>query len=232
MLALIVLALMLFASPSWAAITCTGTSFPFNAPSNPQTQAYTVPSVTNGVTFIGFSIRPDTRTVVGTPTLGGITLTHVGARAVSTDTATDVYQLINAASGSQTISIQYSAAPLSLVVTAVTCDNVDQATPVSSTTTATGSGTSVTVNCAGTTGGLVLDFAAADQNSSLTTGAGQTNIDQDVADGVLAAGASREAGAATVTMSHTISNSSNWGTVCLALKEAAASIFGLQRRMP
>ena len=231
MLALVMIAVMLLASPSWAAITCTGTSFPFNTPSNPETQAYTVPAVTNGITLIGFSIRPATRTITGTPTLGGVTLTHVGDRAVSSNTATDVYQLVDAASGSQTISIEYSAAPLSLVVTAVTCENVDQATPVSDTTTATGTGTTVSVTCSSTTDGLVVDFAGANGGTTLTTGAGQTSIDKDSADGVLAAGASSEPGAATVTMSHTVS-SGDWGTVCASLKLAASSIFGLQRRMP
>lgn len=219
---LLVLFVLLLAQPAWA-ITCTGTSYPFNTPSDPQGQAHTFPSLTNGIAIVHSAVRNGARIVQSTPTIGGVSTTRINARTASTDTVTELFYLLNPSSGSQTVSVDWDNTPLSYVLTVVTCDGVNQSSPIADDASASGSSTTVSVNCTSASGQLVLDFVSADNNTSLTTGAGQTNLDQDVADGVLAAGASSEPGAATVTMSETLSVSNDWATICVALAEAVST---------
>lgn len=208
--------------PSWSyAITCTGTSFPINAPTDPQAQDYTVPSVGSGITLIHAAVRGGSRTV-SSITIGGLSTTQIATRLSSTSHAAALYYRLNVPSGVQSISVDWDAAPLSYVLTAVTCGGVNQTSPIAVSNTATGTtGTTITVDCAGTVAGqLVLDFAAADTNTTLTRGAGQTEIDQDVSDGVLVGGSSSEPGGGTITMSNTIS-SDDWSTFCVALAQVS-----------
>ena len=216
----LVLALVVLLAPlsAQAEITCTGQSFAFNAPSDPQAQDYTVPSVSNGVTFVHAAVRNSSRTVTAA-TLAGNTMTQIGTRQASTDTASEVFYWINATPGTNSISINWDATPLSYVLTAVTCAGVNQSTPVASNNAATGAGgTTATVTCTGTTGSQkVLDFVSLDATSgTLTARAGQTNIDNDTADAVLGAGVSEEPGGGDITMSQTIT-AGDWTTICAVL---------------
>lgn len=221
------LALLLFfvffltSNTGWAAITCTGQSFPFNTPSNPQAQNYTVPSVSNGITIIHVGTRLSTRTVTSS-TIGGGATTQIGSRVTSTDTANEVFYSLNVSSGVQSISVGWDGTPSSYVLTAVTCEGVAQSSPVAVTNSASGSGSGITVNCAGTSASqLVLDFATSDGPTGLTVGGGQTNIDNDIADALLTAGVSSEPGGGTVTMSQT-GGGGDWTTICAALNAATA----------
>ncbi len=218
------LASLLSPGMGWAAITCTGQSFPFNAPTDPQAQDYTVPSVTNGITIVHAAVRNSLRTV-NAITIGGNAMTQIGTRQASTDTASEVYYRLNVASGTQSISVGWDATPLSYVLTAVTCGDVNQTTPIAVNNAATGTGgTTATVTCTGTSSGQkVLDFVSLDAPAgTLTPGAGQTNIDNDIADNILVAGISEEAGGGDVVMSQTIT-SGDWTTICAALSPAATA---------
>lgn len=230
---IIALVLLLVPSLSSAAITCTGTSFPFNTPTNPQAQDYTVPTVTNGITFAHVAARSGARDVTAI-TIGGVNVfsNRVETLVVGTDAVTEVFYLINATAGVNSVNVTWDAGPLSYVLTMVTCDNVDQSTPIADSNSATGTtGTAVTVDCNSAVGQLVVDFMGADSNTTRTEGAGQTNIDKDVADATLLAGASYEAGASpTVTMSHTLGASGDWATICASLAPFVDSSFGPLRR--
>ena len=215
--------LLLFpTAPTWAAITCTGQSFPIDVPTDPQSQAYTVPSVTNGITFFHAAVRNGSRTVTSA-TIAGNAGTQIGTGLSSTSHAAALFYRLDVASGSQTIALNWDAAPLSYVLTAVTCSPVNQSNPIAVSNTATGTaGTTITVDCAGTTASqIVLDFAAADGNTTLTRGANQTEIDQDVSDVILAAGSSSEPGGGTITMSNTIVDD-DWSTFCVALNPVSS----------
>lgn len=221
---LLVLFVLLLAQPGWAAISCTGTSYPFSTPSDPQGQAHTFPSLTNGIAIVHSAVRNGARVVQSTPTIGGVSTTRINARTNSTDTVTEVFYLLNPSSGSQTVSVDWDNVPLSYVLTVVTCDGVNQASPIGNDNAATGSSTSVSVSCTSASGQLVLDFVSAENNTALTTGAGQTNLDQDVADVTsLVGGSSSEPGAASVTMTQTLANSNDWATICVALAEAVTT---------
>lgn len=219
----------LYPTVSWA-ISCTGTSYPFDTPTDPQAQSHTFPTITNGIAFVHVAERSASRSVQGTPTIGGVSTTRIETKQSSTAQAGELFYLLAPGSGSLSVSVDWDAVPLTYVLTVVTCDDVHQSSPIYDSNVATGaSGTTITVDCTSAVGQLVVDFAAADTNSTLTTGAGQTNIDQDSADGgALVAGSSYEDGAATVTMSHTITDD-DWSTFCVALN-VASGISGFSRR--
>lgn len=203
-----------------AAITCTGTSFPFDVPTDPQSQDYTVPSVTNGVTFVHVAVRNGSRTLTSL-TIGGASMTQVGSVLSTTNTAAELFYSVGLTSGVKSIAANWDATPLTYILTAVTCEGVDQTSPIPITNTATGNSTGVTVDCASTTANqLVIDFFGASGGATWTIGAGQTTIDQDTADGVFVAGSTTEPGGGTITMSHAVT-SGNWTTYCLALAEAS-----------
>lgn len=203
------------------AITCTGQSFGFNVPGDPQAQDYTVPSVTNGITLIGLSWRSQTRTL-SSITIGGLTPTEIGTRVDSpSNVALQVFYRRNMTAGVHSVNADWNTAPLSYVLTVATCGGVDQITPISATNTATGNSTAITVDCTSAVGQVVVDFPAIDADGPMTEGASQTVLGQNEADNTLAAGASTEAGAATTTMSWT-ANTGDWATRCVALTLASS----------
>lgn len=224
---LFTLAFVLIAVPSWATITCTGQSFSYDTPSNPQAQSYTVPSVTNGITFFFASARNNNRTFTSGPTAGGAAATAQVLSRLNdgSNTTGALYYWMNLAAGATTFTGTYDSLPLSLDYTMVTCSPVNQVTPTSNPNSATGSSATVTVDCTSSASQLVVDFAGANGNTALGSGAGQTFISQasPAADGTLVSGSSYETGAATTTMSHSIT-SSTWHTYCLSLNELITSI--------
>lgn len=228
-----ILVSVLWGLPAQAAITCTGTSFPFDTPTNPQAQDYTVPTVTNGVTFAHIAVRNAAREVTAI-TIGGtnVLANRVGSLLQVTSITNEAFYLKSATAGTNSVSVTWDSVPLSYVLTMITCEQVDQTTPIASSNTATGTtGTTATVDCSSAAGQLVVDFVAVDGNGGgLTAGSGQTMLDQDISDATLAAGSSYEAGATTVTMSHTFASNDDWATICAALTPASSgSAFGRRR---
>ncbi len=99
-------------------------------------------------------------------------------------------------------------------------NGVDQSTPTGTAATGTGSGTSVSVNVSGASGDYVIDVIAWDAGTataSLPGGSGQTSNFNAVSNGEGGAG-SNEPGAASVTMSWTLSVSTTWSQSGIALK--------------
>lgn len=231
---LLACALWLVTAPAHAAITCTGTSFPHGGPTNPQAQDYTVPTVTNGITFAQIGARSGARDVTAI-TVGGVSIfsNRVETLTVGTDAVTEVFYYLSAPSGVQSVSVTWDGVPLSYVLTMVTCEGVNQSAPITDSAAATDTtGTAVSVVCNSAVGELVVDFMGADGNTTRTLGAGQSLIDSDVADATLLSGATYEDGASpTVTMSHTLNSSNDWGTICVSLAPFVDSAFGpLKRR--
>lgn len=222
---------MLLPVTTQAAITCTGQSFPFATPTDPQAQDYTVPSGANTITLIHAAMRSATRSI-DTVTIGGNAVTEIDTKATSANTGTQVYYRLSVGSGTNSISANFDAAPLTYVLTAVTCDGVDQTTPVASTATASGSSTTASVTCTGTTTGqVVLDFVSTGGGTgSFTAGSGQTNIDNDTAESLIG-GASIESGGGDITMSQTVP-SGDWVTRCVVLNPANDRVRGGARYLP
>lgn len=220
---LFMMILVLLPQMSRAAVTCSGTSYPIDAVSDPQAQSHTFPALSNGIAFAHVAVRSGGRSVQGTPTIDGNATTRVESRLATASQVGELFYLLAPGSGSLSVSVDWDAAPLSYVLTIVTCEEVNQSSPIADSNLASAaSGTTISVTCEGVADGLVVDFASADANSTLTTGANQTNIDQDVADAVLVGGASFESGTGTITMSQTITDD-DWSTFCVALAPVASS---------
>lgn len=227
---ILTLALFFTSSPAWSAVTCSGTSYPFNTVTDPQAQAHTFPSLASGIAFVHVAVRSGSRTVQSTPTIDGNATTRVESRLATSSQVGELFYRLAPGSGSLSVSVNWDSVPLSYVLTVVTCDGVNQSSPLADTNLASAeSGTTISVTCGGVANGLVVDFASADANTALTTGAGQTNIDQDVADATLVAGASYESGTGTITMSQTITGN-DWSTFCVALAPVIDAQFGPLRR--
>lgn len=207
---------------SHAAITCTGESFTFATPSDPQAQDYTVPSVTDGITVIGVTVRAGTRTV-SSVTIGGDATTQIGTQQATTNVSSQAYYRLGVTSGTKSISVNFDIAPLTYVLTAATCGGVDQTTPIASSNGATGDSTTPSVTCTGTTSGQkVLDFPASNGGTStFTVGSGQTFLDQASVEAAIG-GISEQDGGGDITMSHT-TTTADWGTICAVLNAVASS---------
>lgn len=158
-----------------------------------------------------------------TVTWGGVSMTQIGSGAkVASGTAGGVraYRIVNPPTGASNIVITPAAGNSAVGYIVSSYSGVDQTTPVGTPATDTGSSTTPTVDVSAATDDMVLDMVTAAAPFS-GSGGGQT-IEGTPTDGSsYVARGSREAGATTVTMSHTIS-SANWATIGFALKAAGA----------
>lgn len=223
--------LLFLASPSWAAVTCSGASVGIDVPTNPQNQSFTMPAVTDSISFFAFATRNGARQI-SAATIAALGLTQVGTFVQTTNTSHEIYYRLNVASGSQTLAATWDGVPLSYVPSMLTCSPVDQSTPISASNVANGSGTAVSVSCSSAVGQLVLGFIAANGNSGAFTAAGHTIVSQANADSTLVAGTTTKAASAgTTSMTATIT-SADWSSFCVVLNELATSLAGpLRRRM-
>lgn len=135
-----------------------------------------------------------------------------------------VYYIDNPPTTSSTVACTFSANTNECIISAVTyngCgDNDTPPTPTQASTTAP----SITVSSA--TGSLCLDFVFAPYPANnITAGAGQTyRVEQENWAGSDAIAAiSEEAGAASVTMSHTLGTAARWLQVGVSIQEATSS---------
>lgn len=132
--------------------------------------------------------------------------------------------LAGPATGSNTVAVTWTGTVSSGGrAAAASYSGVHQTVPTGAGVTANGSASPATRSVSSAAGEMVIDFPLAFGN--IGVGAGQTaRMDETgwIA-GSSAAGFSEEAGAATVTMSWTISPSDFWATGAIALKPAGAA---------
>lgn len=148
-----------------------------------------------------------------------------------------LWRLINPTAGSFSLSVTWAGNQEEISVIWVSVKDADQSTPNGTVATATGSGTTATVNATSAAGELVLDGVGTSDNGAnnltLTVGADQTsNQEVDGADlGFESSGSSRETAAgASTTMSWTISGAPafGWGMFAFQVNAAAAAGVALQ----
>lgn len=161
----------------------------------------------------------------GFPT--GMTATYAGVSMTAQYTPAGkkaVFTLIDPATGANNVVVSWTNNSQG-AFTAVSYTGVNQTTPMGTAATANGSGTGPTVNVSATSLDLVVDglmgFVTGSAVSA-TVGASQTqraNLADTNTDGSVAAQSS-EPGATTVTMSWTLSVSSDWHIWGVALKPA------------
>ena len=124
--------------------------------------------------------------------------------------------------GAQSVTVNFAGTNDNASLAVVTATSVDQTTPFGTAATATGNSTTPSVNVSAATDDLVVDNVIYVGTGTATHGTGQTErtANTNVA-GEFGHYTSTEAGAATVTMSHTIA-SANWAIGGIAFKAAAA----------
>lgn len=142
----------------------------------------------------------------------------------------ELWKLVNPPTGTNNIVLTISAGG-SLTNRAVvgaeasSWTGVDQTTPLGTSASASGTSTTPSVDVSSAAGEVVVDSvgAGATTSTTLTVGAGQTQISttQPLNAGVGAS--SYEDGAATTTMSWTASSSAAWATVGVPLKASSAT---------
>ncbi len=189
------------------AITANGTATSTqSASANSLSWSHTVASGSDRVLYVTLAID-GLGAGVNSVTYGGVNLTQVGR--TSGNHAVEIWRLVNPSVGTANVIVSLGGTT-AVKGGAVTYNGVDQATPNGTYASATGTGTTATVNVSSATGKLVLDITNWDNNpTGYTIGANQssvwslTNTDHR---GVT----TTENGAATVTMSSTVSASNQW----------------------
>ena len=194
-----------------ASTTATGLAGPINV-------LHTTGTGRNRLMLVGISNK--NRTVLSV-TYGTTALTLVGEYNVSTNARVAIYKLVNPPSGTNTVTVNFSANPTSgAVVNVSTFTGVDQTNPlgtfVSNERSINTVGTNPNVNVSSAVGELVYDVVDAN-SGTLTVGAGQTQK-WNVNSGSEATGAgSTKPGAASTTMSWT-TTATNWAIGAVAIK--------------
>jgi hypothetical protein len=132
-------------------------------------------------------------------------------------------QLVAPSTGSNTFTVNYTNSGSNCydqAASAVSLTGVDQTTPTGTAAVATGVSATATVNVTSATDEMVVDSLIYAANSaSMSVGAGQTQrANLTGGNGFMFHGSSTEAGAATVTMSWTQTNSSYFALVATPFK--------------
>lgn len=160
----------------------------------------------------------DAATITGA-TYGGTAMTEIARlNDLDADRIVVVYRLVNPATESQATTVTGGQGWGEVAV--VSFQGVHQSLPEGTIATATGSSTGPTVDASSEVGGMVLDIMQAFSTPTATAGAGQTERHDAAVNGVQRLGVSTEDGAASVTMSWTLSASNDWEIHAIPIKAA------------
>jgi hypothetical protein len=210
---------------------CAGICFDAASSSTPATGisftwSHTVGTGGNRILIVGVSIRNSSSQTVSGVTYAGAPLTNIGVRDNGTVVRIEMWGLVNPPSGTANVVVTLSsAADAKTVCGATSWTGVHQTTPLGTFVSATGSTNAPTVNATSATTEVVHDTVAAQGTVTATVGAGQTQrwnagtSGGSAASNVRGAG-STEPGAATVTMSYSLSASASWAIGAVSLKPA------------
>lgn len=201
--------------------------------------------VTAPASFTGGSASPWTwtHTPVGTPTAalvmfenfvggatvtsvtyGGTTMTAVAGSPLAIDGSNSVYAycLPNPAAGAQTVNVNTSA-PAFLNGGSITVTGSDTATCATAVNTATGTSTAATVTTTSNTNDLMVAIAGTDNanTTTLTPSGGETaRIANAAAGNNVASISTKAASASSTAMSFTVSTSTAWAEIAVAVKSS------------
>jgi hypothetical protein len=184
----------------------------------------------NLILTVGVAINAAASATVNAVTYNGVALTKVDS--IANSISSDLWYLVGPATGAHSIVVALSASGAMTVCNAASYTGVSQSTPLGTKVTASGNSNTPSVTVTSATGQLVVDSVAqnsANGTATLTAGSGQTqrgNDRQFSAFGVIGA-MSEEAGAASVVMDWSGSNSTTWATIGVPLKPVTgASVTG------
>jgi len=151
-------------------------------------------------------------------------MTRIGQVSNSADVRVEMWRRVAPTSGANTLRI-VSPSPVAVVVGIMSYFGVDQTTPNDSAATNTGNGGTPSVNVPSASGDLVVDSLGWKEFGAGTgsAGAGQTERYETSASDERIAG-SEEAGAATVTMSWSVTGVQEWATIGVSLNPSSWSV--------
>ena len=210
---------------------CAGICFDAVSSSTPATGisftwSHTVGTGGNRILIVGVSIRNSSSQTVAGVTYAGAPLTNIGVGDNGSVVRIEMWRLVNPPSGTANVVVTLSSASDAKTVCGATSwTGVHQTTPLGTFVSATGSTNAPTVNATSATTEVVHDTVAAQGTVTATVGAGQTQrwnagtSGGSAASNVRGAGSS-EPGAATVTMSYSLSASASWAIGAVSLKPA------------
>lgn len=227
------LILLLWTSPSWAAITWDANSNS-GAVANSQnpSHSHTRGAVcANPVAVIRVTSQDSTPGSLSSVTYGGSGATilsgttHKRADPSGTTVSRSIWIYKNPSSGSATVQANFSEVMNSSIISVSTYCGVDQTTTVGTAAEAENASGAASVTVSSAAGEVVVDVVAVDTGSdaSLTVDASQTERANVNSASNHRHGGSEEAGAASVAMSWALGGTRYWGSTGVALKPAAAS---------
>ena len=186
------------------------------------TWSHTVSAGSNVALFVGISIEAGSGASTGV-TYGGTAMTLVGRSTGSH--VVEIWKLVAPTAGTANIVATFNGT-VQVVGGGAAFNGVDQTTPTGVFAGAGGTSTTPTVNASSAAGDLVLDTLYGNDGPTATPGAGQTSqwtLATGSGGGKARGAGSTEAGAASVTMSYTLSSSLEWQIGAVSIKAAAAS---------
>ena len=161
-------------------------------------------------------------TFLGTPVVSGVTYNSVALSLVGSQGSASfkmwIYGLVAPDTGTHDVVVTFSTAPNNGGVVGVeTFTGVNQSTPLGTFGSASGNGTTATVDVSSATGELVFDTLGS--RWTVTAGAGQTQR-WNASSSFTTGSGSTEPGATTVTMSWGISQTDDWAIGAVPIKPA------------
>jgi uncharacterized repeat protein (TIGR01451 family) len=137
---------------------------------------HTVGAGNNRLLVVGISVMNAGSNSVNSVTYGGVTLTRIGTRSISSGGSiylTEMWSLTSPASGSATVVVNVNNAA-SIAAGAVSFAGVNLSQPLGSFVSASGTAGTATVDATTSAGDMVLDTLTTPGNITFTVGAGQT----------------------------------------------------------
>ncbi|UCC45002.1 MAG: DUF4347 domain-containing protein, partial [Candidatus Zixiibacteriota bacterium] len=177
-------------------------------------------SGTEGLMLIGVSISTGDPDRPSSMSYNGVALTQVGVQTGTGQNRMEIWSLVAPDIGTHNLTINWSGEPSGASLGIITFTGVDQTTPLGTFASATGSGTSGSVNVTSAAGELVFgSVMVSASNQDLIPGGSQTE-QWDIIGGSANGGGSTEVGAPTVTTSWSWTSSANWAIGGVSIKPA------------
>jgi len=170
---------------------------------------------------VGVAINQIGPATVSSITYAGVAMTRLGGSVLSGVIRVEYWYLLNPPTGTNDVVVTLSDSPMNLACVASSYFGVNQTTPHGTESTATGVGTGPSVSVQSASGELVVDVMACADTGHVSVGSGQTLrgvADNGTTEAVCAV--SDEAGATSVTMSHTIGAANDWAIIGVSLRPA------------
>lgn len=179
---------------------------------------------------VGWSTGPEAMASVTGVTYNGVALTQIWEIIDSpTDHANAGWYLIAPATGTNNIVVTFASAMDEICAGGISFTGAHQTSPLGTFQTANGTTGNATVNVSSAADEIVVDNCYVGQNG-ITVGAGQTQRWQQANIGSYSTGGgSTETGAATTTMSWTITSGNPWNIGAVPIKPAGAAASGTKK---